>query len=184
MWCLKWQNINSVILLCLLLVEIDLFCTMSHPLKLCHNRCSKIRISVFCESCVRLPFFYVTYWLLEWVICVVMRPLELFQELKYEIMCCLHLCDIKQSWTQSVFCFYPLGSSSRWQILMEHAAWRMGRAGETAESGVRTEWQDLMMSASSKTLSLTVLQHWEQAWSHHPQWTQRICSEVFWTTRK
>lgn len=35
-----------------------------------------------------------------------------------------------------------------------------------------------------KTLSLTALQHWEQAWSHHPQWTQWICSEVFRTTRK
>lgn len=35
-----------------------------------------------------------------------------------------------------------------------------------------------------KTLSLTTFQHREQAWSHHPQWTQWICSEIFRTTRK
>lgn len=42
----------------------------------------------------------------------------------------------------------------------------------------------LLMCMQSVKMSLTTLQHREQAWSHHPQRTQWICSEVFWTTRK
>lgn len=112
--------------------------------------------------------------------------IELFQCLQSEMMCCLYLCDIKQSWTQSVFWiilppwliltvtdFNGTYSLTNWPC-----KWMSRVRGSSRVTGLGDVW------GSSKHLSLTVLQHWEQAWSHHPKWTQRICSEVFWTTRK